>query len=71
MITGAVESISSDFSDEPVVQLSGGEMFQMIHAKGLDKAVAAGLSKGQEITLACTGDGEVVGMPSLSNCSLR
>lgn len=70
-ITGTVESISSDFSDEPVVQLSGGEMFQMVHANGLDKATAGGLSKGQGVTLACTGAGEVIGMPSLSNCSLR
>lgn len=70
-ITGVVESISSDIADEPVVQLSGGEMFQMVHANGLDTATAAGLSKGQEITLACTGAGEVIGMPSLSDCSLR
>lgn len=70
-ITGVVESISSDIANEPVVQLSGGEMFQMVHANGLDTATAAGLSKGQEITLACTGAGEVIGMPSLSDCSLR
>lgn len=70
-ITGIVESISSDITDEPVVQLAGGEMFQMVHANGLDTATAAGLSKGQEITLACTGAGEVIGMPSLSDCSLR
>lgn len=70
-ITGVVESISSDITDEPVVQLAGGEMFQMVHANGLDTATAAGLSKGQEITLACTGAGEVIGMPALSDCSLR
>ena len=70
-ITGVVEAISSDITDEPVVQLSGGEMFQMVHANGLDTATAAGLSKGQEITLACTGAGEVIGTPSLSDCSLR
>ena len=70
-ITGVVESISSDIADEPVVQLAGGEMFQMVHANGLDTTTAAGLSKGQEITLACTGAGEVIGMPSLSDCSLR
>lgn len=70
-VTGVVESISSDIADEPVVQLAGGEMFQMVHANGLDTVTAAGLSKGQEITLACTGAGEVIGMPSLSDCSLR
>ncbi len=70
-ITGVVEAITSNITDEPVVQLAGGEMFQMVHANGLDTATAAGLSKGQEITLACTGAGEVIGMPSLSDCSLR
>lgn len=69
-VTGTVEGITSDLMDEPVVQLSAGE-FQSVNASGLDKSVAAALSKGQTVTLNCTGAGEVIGSPMLSNCSLN
>ncbi len=70
-VTGTVESISSDFTDEPVVQLATGEMFQQVHASGLSKTVAGQLSKGQKITVQCTGGGEIVGMPALEHCSMQ
>jgi hypothetical protein len=69
-ITGTVDGISSDLMDEPVVQLSAGQ-FQSVNANGLEKNVAAGLAKGQSVTLSCTGAGEVIGSPLLDNCSVR
>lgn len=70
-MTGIVESISSDMMDEPVVQLATGNEFQSVNARGLPKAVAGNLSKGQSITLNCKGGGEIVGSPVLDDCSLR
>ena len=69
-ITGTVEGITSDLMDEPVVQLSAGQ-FQSVNANGLEKNVAAGLTKGQSVTLSCTGAGEVIGSPMLDKCSIR
>lgn len=69
-ISGAVESIESDFSDEPVVQLKAGEFLENVHLKGLDKATAANLSKGQQIKAQCIGSGEAIGFPLLDECTL-
>lgn len=70
LVSGAVDSISSDFMDKPVVQLSA-KPFGFVQASDLPKDVAAGLKKGQQITLACTGNGEVIGFPALSACSVQ
>lgn len=69
-ITGEIESIASDMFDEPLVQLSAGD-FQNVGAQGLSKEVAGGLSKGQSITLVCTGAGEAIGTPMLDKCSVH
>ncbi|BCT93518.1 hypothetical protein LYSHEL_25420 [Lysobacter helvus] len=68
-VTGVVESIESGIADEPVVQLSGGD-FSIVQAHGLLPQHAASLAKGDRITLACTGGGEIMGMPTLDDCSL-
>lgn len=69
-ISGTVESISSDFMDQPVVQLAAGE-FQAVNAQGLSKDVAGALAKGNQVTLLCTGAGEVVGSPILDKCTVQ
>ncbi|WP_408951441.1 OB-fold protein [Lysobacter sp. Hz 25] len=68
-INGTIADVASDVSDDPLVSLRVSD-FESVHAKGLAKDVAASLSKGQSITLTCTGDGEVIGTPVLSNCTL-
>jgi hypothetical protein len=68
-VIGTIESIDSDFGDEPVVLLSAGD-FQSVHVQGLPKDVAGTLAKGQEITVACSGGGEVIGSPILDDCSI-
>lgn len=70
LVSGTVDSISSDFMDKPVVQLSA-KPFGFVQASDLPKDVAASLKKGQKITLACTGNGEVIGFPALSGCTVQ
>jgi tRNA_anti-like len=68
-VSGTVDGINSDLGDDPVVMLAAGD-FQSVHVQGLPKDVAAGLSKGQHITVVCTGNGEVIGSPMLDDCSV-
>lgn len=70
LISGTVESIESDFSDDPVVHLSAGD-FAFVQLKGIDKATASDLSKGQKVTAACTGAGEVISFPMADHCTLQ
>ncbi|WP_313251393.1 OB-fold protein [Stenotrophomonas indicatrix] len=70
LVSGTVDSISSDFMDKPVVQLSA-KPFGFVQASDLPKDVAATLKKGQKVTLACTGNGEVIGFPALSGCTVQ
>lgn len=70
LVSGTIDSIASDFSDKPVVQLSAGG-FGQVHASDLPLDVAAGLKKGQKIQLACTGAGEMISFPMLSGCTLQ
>ena len=68
-VTGTIDAIDSGIGDEPIVRLSAGD-FDSVHAKGLPASTAANLTKGQEITVLCTGGGEVVGSPILDDCSM-
>lgn len=70
-VAGTVAAISKDFTDAVYVELDTGNQFASIHARDLDPAVAAGLSKGQRITVVCEGAGLVLGSPMLSNCVIR
>lgn len=69
-VTGTVESIDKDFMDGIYVQISTGEMFSSVHAQGLPENIAASLSKGQRITVECTGGGLMLGSPMLDECEL-
>lgn len=70
-ITGEIESISSDFSDDAVVHLKSGELFDNVSLHGIPNAEAAKLEKGKTITAVCKGAGEVVGSPMLNGCKLK
>ena len=67
-VTGRIEGIDQDFSDQPLVRLDSGDMIRSVQAGGLDASIAATLSKGSEVTLVCIGAGEVVGTPRLDEC---
>lgn len=70
-VTGTVDRIDSDLTDDAVVQLTAGDFLQSVSVKGLPKATAAGLHKGQSVTVVCKGDGEVVGSPMLDECVIH
>ena len=70
-VTGTVAGISKDFTDAVYVELDTGNEFASIHARDIDTAVAAGLSKGQQITVVCEGAGLVMGSPILNSCVVR
>lgn len=67
-VTGVVASIDSNIADEPTVVLTAGD-FASVHVDGLPANVAANFAKGQTITVACKGGGEMMGTPLLSECS--
>ena len=73
-VTGAIASIDSSLNDQPAVHFATdtGNQFQNPTAffKDYENKLEqiADLSKGQEIKLLCTGNGEMVGSPMLSDC---
>ena len=73
-VTGAIASIDSSLNDQPAVHFATdtGNQFQSPTAffKDYENKLEqiADLSKGQEIKLLCTGNGEMVGSPMLSDC---
>ena len=69
-ITGKVDGIDSDISDQAIVKLNGVNQFLSVMAKGDDafNEYATTLNKGQNVTLICKGDGEVIGAPNLTDC---
>ena len=69
-VTGRIEAITLDLTDDPVVRLAGGNAFEYVSAS-LDesaKAAAGTLRKGQKITLRCSSVSEVIGTPMLRDC---
>ncbi|SDW30467.1 tRNA_anti-like [Pseudomonas syringae] len=70
-ITGTVSSINTDFRGRPYITLQGGvnqfmePQFSFEDAK--DPAIAQ-LQKGNRITLACTGKGDIAKTPMSEDC---
>ena len=72
-VTGIVDSITKDVSDDTVIGLQGTNQFLSVHAE-IDpsqeqKAIA--LSKGTSVTLTCTGAGEIISAPRLEDCIIN
>jgi hypothetical protein len=72
-VTGVISDINTDFTGTPVVILVGGQnpflepQAELIES---DKQKAAGLKKGQTITLLCTGKGDIAKTPMMDECSI-
>lgn len=60
-VTGIVQSVDLDFSDNAVVRLKGSDMFHNVGVRMLDKTAAAQLDKGQKVTLIGDKGEEVIG----------
>ncbi len=72
-VTGEIESIDLDFSDNPVIRLKTSDRFSdaMIRLVEGDAHHAASLAKGQKITVICRELTEIMGSPSLGDCALQ
>ncbi len=73
-VTGKVDSIDSDISNNAVIWLSSNNEyeFRKIMANGDNKFIqnAIQLDSGQIIKLKCLGDGEIAGNPILRECKI-
>lgn len=69
-VAGTVSGISKNAFGSIYVELRTSNEFMGIHANGLPENVAAGLTKGQKITVRCTGNGLLMGSPMLDDCSM-
>lgn len=72
-VSGTVDAIDSSIGDKAVVRLQTPNSFMSVQAQGDDAFTdaAATLSKGQQVTMICKGDGEVIGSPMLKNCVIQ
>lgn len=62
-VSGFVESISKDFTDDIYVILRGHDEFSSVWVYVKDERKAAQLAKGQKITVIGRGDGMVADVP--------
>jgi hypothetical protein len=69
-VSGTVDGVDLDSSDEPVVKLRTSNQFMPVSVYLTDdtKAAAAGYNKRSKITLLCKEISEVVSMPQLKEC---
>lgn len=71
-ITGTVDSIDSNFSDEAIVRLSSGDeySFTTVDTSGNTEFhnQAINLNIGNRVTFICIGNGEIIGSPQLTDC---
>lgn len=70
-VTGIVDGVDLDFSDEPFVKLRTDNQFMSAQAQLVeaDQPKSTELSKGQKVVLLCNDVSEIAGMPMLKDCS--
>lgn len=70
-ITGTVQSVDLDITDDPVVTLEdGGKTINTYFDMDAGGAATGELKKGQRVTLACSSLSERLGVPFLSDCKV-
>lgn len=74
VVTGVLDSIESGLGDTPYLTLRAGDEYNFNTPQAhFDKAETdslISLSKGETVTLRCIGDGEIIGSPMLSDCTI-
>ncbi len=70
MVNGVVSSINKSFDGSVWIGLQDGDPIGVVQATVLasQEQQAASLSKGNEVTLLCVGDGMILGSPMLGRC---
>lgn len=75
LVTGKIESIEADFSDDPVIVFKTADQYEFLKPRASltkqEQDKAAELSKGQSIKLLCSRISEVAGMPTMSECVIQ
>ncbi len=72
-VTGKIVDISTDFAGSPYLTLRGNNEFMgpQFGFSADDAPALAKLKKGQQVTLLCTGRGDVVKTPMSDDCSVQ
>jgi hypothetical protein len=70
LVTGMVTSVNKDFTEKVYLMLGTSNMFMGVHAilEPSEVPRAGELSKGEEVTVLCTGGMMIVGSPMLDDC---
>lgn len=73
LVSGKVQSIDKDFMDNIVVHLTTPNEFMSALATVMDseKAKAGKLTKGQTVSVLCSGGGRIIGSPVLRDCTIE
>jgi len=72
LITGKIESINKDIGDDVYVSLSANdEMLSDVQCHLSEPGKAAELKKGQTVTIMGTGEGMIISIPQLKDCSIQ
>jgi hypothetical protein len=71
VVTGPVQSVDLDMSDDPVIRLSPEQYgdYASVYLVEADQPKAASLAKGQVITVTCQEVSEILGTPMLKDCA--
>jgi len=69
-VSGTVDGVDLDFSDDPVVKLRTSNQFMAVSVYLTEETqnAAASYQKGQKITVLCEGISEIASMPQLKDC---
>lgn len=72
-ITGIVQDITKNFTDDVVLKLESGNRFMPVSLsmEGSEKSQASKLRKGQKITVTCEKMQLFIGAPSGNNCTFN
>ena len=73
LVAGVLASIDKDFAGDVVLKLATPNQFMHVQAELQDgqRAAAARLDQGHNITLLCRGSGMVMRMPMLNKCIIK
>jgi hypothetical protein len=72
-VSGEIKEVNTNAFDEGVIVLDAADEYSLPQFTLLssEKSKAAGLLKGQFVTLLCTGAGDVVKTPMVNNCTIK
>ena len=72
-VTGILDAIKKDITDDPYVVLRSANRFEGVHASFAGDALSTltALKPGKPITLRCIGDNVIIGSPKLKGCVIE